>query len=111
MNFLNLDAIGEKAKKYVTIGGHDHEVIEMTVERMVNAMKRAKQLEKLDPDSPEHFEETIVFIHDAIPSLSPERIRALKLSQVQALSNFITAEVEDEVERGEKVAGDEALGK
>ena len=109
MELLNLDDLAKVVRK-VTVDGTDHDVVEMDVEGMIESVKRSKELDKMDPESAEHFEASIAFIHRAIPSLAPERIKKLKLRQIDALSKFITANVEEEVQKGVQAQG-EAPGK
>ncbi len=103
-DILNLDDLTEDPNaKILKLDGEEHRAEEMTVEAYINRVKRSK---RVNPDAPmdEQIEETIVLLTEVFPTLSPKRLRSMKLSQLGRIVEFALAAPKDLAKRAEEQA-------
>lgn len=98
---LNLDEIGNaEAKMTIRLDEHDHQLEELTVAGYIERIRRAQGLKaKTDQTAEDQVEDMITFITDSFPTLKPDRLRQLKLAQLNAIINFAIATPEDVAEQ------------
>jgi hypothetical protein len=93
MKILNIDDYAEANRK-ITIKGISYPIEEPTVQQFIDNMKAAELLES--SGQPEtmvrSFEQAVVAVNQAIPSLPLQQIRELKLHAMTAILQFIRGE-------------------
>jgi hypothetical protein len=101
MKVLNLDSL-EKVEKSVTLKGVTHAVVEMSVEDFIAANAEAKRLEELQADptatADENLSAMVRHLARVLPTIGVEELRKLKLSQLQALVQFVNGVLTEELE-------------
>jgi hypothetical protein len=99
MKILNIDDYAEANRK-ITIKGISYPIEEPTVQQFIDNMKAAEALES--SGQPEtmvrSFEQAVVAVNQAIPSLPIEAVRELKLHAMTAILQFIRGEFEGKTE-------------
>lgn len=95
MNVFNVDDL-TKESRAVIVNKRQHEIVEMTVDGYLTAIKTAQVL-KGKPTEEEQVNALVETVHAAIPTLPKEEIRAIPIVKLTAISNFIRGEVPDEL--------------
>jgi hypothetical protein len=104
MKILNLDQFAVVTRQ-VKLGGVSHNVREVCVQDFVNNLTAAEQLETAVAAAGENeemsiglirkgIEDSIVAIRDSIPTLEEPQVRALGMTQMSALLQFIRGELD-----------------
>lgn len=97
MKILNIDAFAQITRQ-ISLGGVAYPIEETSVQQFIDNLKAAEALEATDPDAKENvarnFEQAIVAIREAIPTLPEDKIRALKLPAMTAVLQFIRGELD-----------------
>tara|TARA_B110000037_G_C16979649_1_gene448455 strand:- start:297 stop:692 length:396 start_codon:yes stop_codon:yes gene_type:complete len=94
--FLDLDELGGNAAVSIKLNGKDHPLEEMSVEDFIWSQKELAKLENLEKEGKGNdeiaFERNIEIIARQFPTASVEDFRQLKMSQLTALTDFITTQ-------------------
>ena len=98
MKILNIDAFAS-TKRQITIGEVTHDVQEPTVQQFIDNLKAAEALEGdgATPSMRQSFEQAVVAICQAMPTMKEEQVRALKLPAMTAVLQFIRGELDPDV--------------
>lgn len=102
MELLNLDVLAGITRK-VTLGGFEYEIVDQTVEQMVEALRVAKKVEGSSDDPEVILGSMIETAVRLLPECPEEQIRRLKLRQLAALIEFASAPDEEVVANSEVV--------
>ncbi|GAL22941.1 hypothetical protein JCM19235_1242 [Vibrio maritimus] len=101
MKLLNLDELVGN-KRPVVLNGTTYYIHEQTVGQLIEAVNSSRALNGDDPLA--MFEALVATAKQAIPDAPDEEIRALNMTQLQALIAFVNASETDLVEA---TAGDD----
>lgn len=93
MKILNLDELA-KTTRTITLGGKEHEVIEMTVGNFIETSKAAELLESDKASLPVQMEESIKMVIRSVPSLTDEQLRKLSLEKLATILKFLRGELD-----------------
>lgn len=85
--FLDLDAVAPKVDFSLKLNGVDHKLEEPSVEVFITNMQDIEKL-ALEASPREELELSIKMIMRSFPTIKEEELRALKLSQLQAIGDF-----------------------
>jgi hypothetical protein len=106
MKALNLDVLSREVRT-ITLGGLDHEVIDMTVEDFIETSRAIDELEK-DTSVTSQLESSIAMICRRVPTLTPEQLKKLSLEKLTLILKFIKGDMDDEkTEQTAQEAGDQ----
>ena len=96
---LNLDSFEQPADKTVVLNGKEHKFVPSTVEEFISQVKEIEAMEKAGTGSVSDFAEfSIKSITRAFPTIKDSELRALTVTQLKALSDFVKAVADDESE-------------
>lgn len=93
MNVLNLDDLS-KARRTITLGGKDYEVVDMTVENYIETTKKAKELGE-NPNEIEQMEAYIEMISRSIPGLEAKVLRGLSVEKLMMILRFLSGTLDE----------------
>jgi hypothetical protein len=87
-NFLDLDAIAPE-ERTIKIFGESHAVVPVSVDTfIINARAAQAQDAKVDQSLPDQIEFMIKLIASSVPSLPVEKLRTMRLDQLNAILAF-----------------------
>ena len=97
MKLLNLDELAPTAKRTVRLNGENHEVVEMSVGKFIDSMKKANELQKLaesGAEIPVHetFNAMIDTVAVALPTCQREVLAGLTFDKLALLMKFINGD-------------------
>ncbi len=109
MKILNLDSYAA-VKRQVTLAGVSHNVEELSVQQFIDNLAAAEELEaeaaKGDMPIGRGMQLSVEQAKKAVPTLSEDVLRALKMSQMAALLQFIRGELDPDAGPASAVASD-----
>lgn len=99
MKILNIDAFAE-VKRTLVFKGVSHAVEEISVQGFIDNLKAAEALEAAGGDKTlsKSFEDAVVAIRQAIPTIPEDAVRGMKLPAMTAVMQFIRGDL-DPVEK------------
>ena len=97
---LNVDELTPVDKK-IEIKGVQYEVVDRTVEQVIQAIKAEKKLEN-SPNQEERMQMFVDMIKAAIPTLPVETIKNLPVRSLMLIMNFVNNNEEVEAEEAGK---------
>lgn len=104
---LNLDDFEQSVDKSVTLNGKSHEFKPFTVDEFISQLKEIEGLEKDGQLSiAQYVEFSIGTIKRAFPTIEESELRALTITKLKALTDFVRDVAENEAQAG----GEQAAG-
>ena len=97
---LNVDDLAPVEKK-ISIKGVEYDVVDRTVEQVIQAIKAEKELAK-DGNEEERMNMFIRMISAAIPDLPEDTIRNLPVRSLMVIMDFVNSNEEVEAEEAGK---------
>ncbi len=122
---LNLDEFEDRIQKVIKYQGREHQFHPFTVQDYIDTMKtmtlmkeKEERVEKAIQEGKEPnpkdlvgqdevFEYTVKSIRRAFPTLSEEEVRAMPINTLNAISDFISNEVNDANEEADEAVDSE----
>lgn len=100
---LNLDDLTDDGDvKILKLDGAEHRTVEMTVEKYIERVKRAREIKTEDETVEGNIERTCELLAELFETLSVERLKKLTLRQLNALVEFALAAPKDIVAQAEQ---------
>lgn len=85
--FLDLDAVASNVDFSLKLNGKAHKLVEPSVDTFINNLKDVQSL-SLSASPIEELEMSIKMILRSFPSIPEQELRDLRLTQIQAISDF-----------------------
>lgn len=96
---LNLDDLVEE-KRTIRLNGVVHEVVGMTVESFIKTQEIIKKLGE-STETADQLEASAALINAAVPTLSLEALRSMKMERLNMIVEFLNMGVEESAAEGE----------
>jgi hypothetical protein len=109
MNLLNLDEVS-KAKRQITLGGVDYDVVDQSVGQMISSIQVQKLLSNVEGNEVEVMSELLKSVQEIIPTCPESKIRTLSMSSINAIFDFIGTPDKEVIENSKEDTGEVVEG-
>lgn len=96
MKVLNIDALAQ-AKRQIKMNGRDHDVLETSVQKFIDNLKAAENLEAARSEPlklSEQMEKTIDTILESVPTMPREDLTGKPIEMLTVILNFLRGELD-----------------
>ena len=103
MKVLNIDALAQ-AKRQIKMNGRDHDVLETSVQKFIDNLKAAENLEAARSEPlklSEQMEKTIDTILESVPTMPREDLTGKPIETLSLILNFLRGEMDPEAAKSE----------
>lgn len=96
MKVLNIDALAQ-VKRQIKMNGRDHDVVETSVQKFIDNLKAAENLEAARGEPlklSEQMEKTIDTIIESVPTMPREDLTGKPMEMLTVILNFLRGELD-----------------